>query len=75
MTFLYIGDDFQNGIRRCIRSWERQYPTAITGLTVDGKVKPLRDPSRNRSDSQLAFGRLWCVLIRAISPCQKPGAS
>jgi hypothetical protein len=41
MTFFYISDDFENDIRRCIQSWERQDRITITGVTVEGQIKDL----------------------------------
>ena len=69
MTFFYIGDDFENDVRRCIRSWERQDLIMITGATIEGEIKEFigtvqtidRDPGR-------AEGRLWRVMIREHTP-------
>jgi hypothetical protein len=72
MTFFYISDDFENDVRRCIQSWERQHPIAITGLTVEGQVRHFTGTVQTIDhDSQRAIGRLWRVLIREISPGQK----
>jgi hypothetical protein len=68
MTF-YISDDFENDVRRCIRSWERQDPIIITGATIEGQIKEFigtvqtidRDPGR-------AEGKLWRVMIRELTP-------
>jgi hypothetical protein len=46
MTFFYISDDFEDDVRHCIQSWERQHPIAITGLTVEGQVRHFTEPSR-----------------------------
>jgi hypothetical protein len=69
MTFFYINDDFENDVRRCIRSWERQDPIIITGATIEGQIKEFigtvqtidRDPGR-------AEGKLWRVMIRELTP-------
>ena len=68
MTF-YISDDFENDVRRCIRSWERQDPIIITGATIEGQIKEFigtvqtidRDPGR-------AEGKLWRVMIWELTP-------
>ena len=45
MTF-YISDDFENDVRRCIRSWERQDAIIITGATIEGQIKEFIGTSR-----------------------------
>jgi hypothetical protein len=60
MTFFYISDDLENDVRRCIQSWERQYPIAIRGLTVEGEVKHFAGTVQTIDhDSKRAIGRLW----------------
>ena len=74
MTFFYISDDFENDVRRCIRSWERQDHIIITGATIEGQIREFigtvqtidRDPGR-------AEGKPWRVMIRELtSACQVP---
>jgi hypothetical protein len=73
MTFFYISDDLENDVRRCIQSWERQYPIAIRGLTVEGQVKHFTGTVQTIDhNSKRAIGGLWRVLIREINPVQKP---
>jgi hypothetical protein len=75
MTFFYISDDLENDVRRCIQSWERQYPIAIRGLTVEGEVKHFTGTVQTIDhDSKRAIGRLWRVLIQEINPVRKPQA-
>jgi hypothetical protein len=50
MTFFYISDDLENDVRRCIQSWERQYPIAIRGLTVEG-TRSIDDLKRQLADA------------------------
>jgi hypothetical protein len=50
MTFFYISDDLENDVRRCIQSWERQYPIAIRGLTVE--VYGNRPDNRSRLEAR-----------------------
>jgi hypothetical protein len=65
MTFFYINDDFENDIRRCIRSWELQDPITIRGVTVEGQVKNFTGTVQTIDhEPRRAAGKPWRVVIR-----------
>jgi hypothetical protein len=69
MTFFYISDDFENDVRRCIQSWERQDPITVTGVTVEGRVKDFTGTIQTIDhDPQHAIAGLWRVIIRENGP-------
>jgi hypothetical protein len=69
MTFFYLSDGLENEIRRCVQSWERQVPIAITGLTVDGQTKDFTGTVQTIDhDPQRGAGRLWRVIIQELQP-------
>jgi hypothetical protein len=65
VTFFYISDGFENDIRRCIQSWERQDPITITGVIVEGRIKDLTGTVQAIDrDASRGPGRPWRVVIR-----------
>jgi hypothetical protein len=69
MTFFYISDDFENEVRLCIRSWERQNPIIITGATIEGQIKEFVGTVQTIDrDAGRAEGKLWRVMIRELTP-------
>jgi hypothetical protein len=69
MTFFYLSDDPENEVRRCVKSWERQLPITIAGVTVDGKTKDFTGTVQTIDhDPQRGAGKLWRVIIRELQP-------